>query len=544
MAARAGLGLTIGLFLVLALPGQGAAADALQGAPVPATSVSAADLAEQKAALARLQDQLRDRDNQLDAVKAKLDAQEAHVAGLEVGEGIAAGRFGVIVTVLGIIIGLFGVLITAVIIYFTIQTSRAAVEAAKNEARDSLEEFKRMKAEALALEAAIQDAHRKATADAQASLAEMARLVGEATRDSLRHKALIEAAERRQAPQAMGSAPSGADPDPQQALAEAARTAEAKPVAEQGFEDWYLRGLAAHDRKAYDEALEAYARAEDLAPDIASRARLLNARGRALWFSGQREPALALWQRILDTYEPLLPQHSDLAAEIAKALGNKGFALGEKGQHRDAIAISDDLLARFGAGTDLAVREQVARALRNKGVALGQLKQPDQALAIYDDLLQRFGAATELPLREQVAVACRNKAIVLGQLDRPLDAIAASDDLVARFGLAGEPSLREEVAVALNNKGVRLGELDRHEEEIAAYDDLLSRFETASEPALRDQVAGALRNKGAVLDQLGRKDEAIAVCDSLIARFDGAPEPLLQEQVAWAKAFKAQLLGA
>ena len=75
----------------------------------------------------------------------------------------------------------------------------------------------------------------------------------------------------------------------------------------------------------------------------------------------------------------------------------------------EAIAAYDDLLARFGAATELPLREQVAKALFNKGVTLGALGRSEDAIAVYDDLLARFGAATELPLRELVAKALFNK---------------------------------------------------------------------------------------------------------------------------------------
>ena len=42
-------------------------------------------------------------------------------------------------------------------------------------------------------------------------------------------------------------------------------------------------------------------------------------------------------------------------------------------------------------------------ALRNKGVRLGAMGRNEEAIAVYDDLLSRFGAATEPALREQVA---------------------------------------------------------------------------------------------------------------------------------------------
>jgi hypothetical protein len=44
-------------------------------------------------------------------------------------------------------------------------------------------------------------------------------------------------------------------------------------------------------------------------------------------------------------------------------------------------------------------------ALRNKGVALSTLGRSEEAIAVYDDLLARFGNATEPALREHVAFA-------------------------------------------------------------------------------------------------------------------------------------------
>ena len=63
------------------------------------------------------------------------------------------------------------------------------------------------------------------------------------------------------------------------------------------------------------------------------------------------------------------------------------------------------MVTRLGTATELQPRELVAKALINKGVALGLLDRRVEAIAVYDDVLARFGAATELPLRELVAKA-------------------------------------------------------------------------------------------------------------------------------------------
>ena len=79
-------------------------------------------------------------------------------------------------------------------------------------------------------------------------------------------------------------------------------------------------------------------------------------------------------------------------------------------RHPGQASHSDEVLARFGAATELPLRKQVANALVNKGGTLDALDQSEDAIAVYDDVLARFGAATELPLREQVSRAQLNKA--------------------------------------------------------------------------------------------------------------------------------------
>ena len=78
--------------------------------------------------------------------------------------------------------------------------------------------------------------------------------------------------------------------------------------------------------------------------------------------------------------------------------------------------------------------QRLAKALFNKGFRLGALDRSQAAIAVYDELLARFGAAVELPLREQVAKALLNKGFRLDTLDRSQDEVAVYDELLARFG--------------------------------------------------------------------------------------------------------------
>jgi hypothetical protein len=231
-----------------------------------------------------------------------------------------------------------------------------------------------------------------------------------------------------------------------------------------------------------------------------------------------------------------------LREQVAKALFNKGLRLAALGQPEQEIAVYDDVLARFGAATEPVLREYVAMALFNKSIALSDIGQSEQVITVYDDVVARFGAATEPALREYVAMVLFNKGASLGVLAQPEQEIAVYDDIVARFGATTEPALREPVARALVNKGVSLGVLAQPEQEIAVYDDVVARFGAATEPALREQVARALVNKGVSLGVLAQPEQEIAVYDDIVVRFGAAAEPALREQVARALGGKADLL--
>ncbi|TPQ26734.1 tetratricopeptide repeat protein, partial [Methylomonas koyamae] len=218
--------------------------------------------------------------------------------------------------------------------------------------------------------------------------------------------------------------------------------------------------------------------------------------------------------------------------QVARALVNKGITLGQLGKWEDAITVYDDVVARFGAAMEMALRERVARALVNKGFVLRQLGQLEEAIKVCDDVVEHFGAAMEMALREQVARSLVDKGFSLGQLGQLEEAIKVYDDVVERFGAATEAALREQVARALVNKGITLGQLGQSEDAIKVYDDLVERFGAATEVVLRERVAQALVNKGFRLGELGKSEDAIKVYDYVVARFGEATEAALRQQVA------------
>ena len=60
---------------------------------------------------------------------------------------------------------------------------------------------------------------------------------------------------------------------------------------------------------------------------------------------------------------------------VAKALYNKGFTLGALDRGAEAVAVYDDLIARFGDTDVVALQEQVARAVLAKSYELAKLRR-------------------------------------------------------------------------------------------------------------------------------------------------------------------------
>jgi hypothetical protein len=146
------------------------------------------------------------------------------------------------------------------------------------------------------------------------------------------------------------------------------------------------------------------------------------------------------------TEKAIAAAESDI--EWAKGKNVSGRTLIHLGRPGEAICAFIAVAERFEACTDVERRGWHARALVNKGVALGALDRREEEIAVYDGVVARFGTGSELTLREQVATALFNKGPALGVLDRGEEEIAVYDDVVARFGMATELPLREQVAKA------------------------------------------------------------------------------------------------
>ena len=289
-------------------------------------------------------------------------------------------------------------------------------------------------------------------------------------------------------------------------------------------------GVAAYASFRLDHASAAFTRALKTSVDEIAAIASLNLSA-VLSELGRYEEAIAVSDELLARFDDAAK--ADLRAYVAIALVNRAAALSELGRGEEAVAVYEEVVERFG--DDPALRGQVAKSLLNRAARLGELDRDEEAIAVCEELVERFG--DEPALREQVGKALFNKGLALGGLDRDEEAIAVYEEVVEGFG--DDPALREQVANALYNMGVRLGQLGRDEEAIAVYEEVVKRF--GDEPALRKQVAKSLLNRAARLGELDRDEEAIAVCEELVERF--GDEPALREQVGKALFNKGLVLG-
>ena len=352
------------LILAVGLPLH-AAADSPTAAPsavVAAVAQQASEAENTKAALDRLHDEMRALEVSLEKQEVRIAAQDKVIAAQDkvlnafsaVGS-VDASRFGVIATTLGYVMAGFGALITAIVIVLAFRAKTEAVAAAKAEAEEYIKNNKE-KLDGLVLEGrGYLEEQRKIVENAKKHLDGINGLHREA---SERLKSISEKVARGQALELPGGTTPQLEPGVQAELVAAAKAAAAQPKSAQGFDEWYVQGLAAHEKGKYQDALKFYDKAEDLAPDFVARAKLLNSRAVTFCYLKNFEAALDIFSRIVDIYS----EYPDLVPVVAKALFNKGVALGALDRSDEAVAAYDEVVARFGTASEPSLREAVAKA--------------------------------------------------------------------------------------------------------------------------------------------------------------------------------------
>ena len=251
--------------------------------------------------------------------------------------------------------------------------------------------------------------------------------------------------------------------------------------------------------------------------------------------------ALAVYEMVVHRFgESRSPEVYQL---VAIALFCKGDALGELNRLGEALAAYEEAGRRFGEDDTEIHAEMVARALLNKGVTHAELGLTEEALAVFEEVVRRFEKSEETALLEMVARALFNKGFVLGRLNRADEELAAYQEVVHRFGECRSPEVLEPVAASLFCKGAALVALNRQEEALAAYDEVGRRLGESDTELHLALLARAIVNKGVVLGELNRTQESLAVFDEVIRRFEESETADHLEMIAKALVNKGAALG-
>jgi len=172
------------------------------------------------------------------------------------------------------------------------------------------------------------------------------------------------------------------------------------------------------------------------------------------------------WDKASDASE----KATALSSDSVQSWDNHSGTPSEESRHEDAIAVYDEVIARYGQASAPALQEQVARALVNKGITLGMLERSEEEIAVYDEVIARYGQASAPALQEQVARALVNKGEALGKLGYHEQAIEAYNAALAR-----DP-VDVIAAIAYYNRAIALFALHRWDDALHTLDDALTRF--------------------------------------------------------------------
>ncbi len=338
----------------------------------PPSAVSAAPAAHALPVTADVATDLKLQQQTLEFFKERLQTQDERIVDL------------------GLMIGFFGILITVVVLLFSFRSTKEAVLAAKNEAREEIEQ----RSEEY-IKAVLQPKVEKALKDIMEAAGKRLDDLEKAVIDKLasipldKNKPLT--------------------PEQNQELEKAAKNLESIPPKEYRSSDWHLLGRQAFEQGKYEIAVGYVSKAADIAESPMDR---------------------------------------------ANALTNKGLILDVLQRREEAIAVYDEVVKRYGEAPEEALREQVATALLNKSITLGQLQRRDEAIAVCDEVVKRYGEAPEAALRGHVAMAMLAKSIALDELQRRDEAIAICDEIVKRYGDASDATPREQAALALSRRNL------------------------------------------------------------------------------------------
>ena len=222
----------------------------------------------------------------------------------------------------------------------------------------------------------------------------------------------------------------------------------------------------------------------------------------------------------------------------ARQMSDRARAAAEAGRHQEALDIYAEVIARFDADANPAVRLQIATALFNRGHILADLGRHEDAIQVFDHVIERYGRDDEADLMS-VNHAWVNKGASLLALHRLAEALEAFDQVIHPTDGAICKSERETQSRAWLGRAQTLAAAGRHEEALKAADRVVA---LASGHGLADAdllTAAGMLSRAESLDALCEFDLSAEAYDALIDRYSADLDPRMQATIA-----RAMVLGA
>lgn len=208
-----------------------------------------------------------------------------------------------------------------------------------------------------------------------------------------------------------------------------------------------------------------------------------------------------------------------------------GITLGRRGLSDDAIETLDEAVAACQAfqGESFAVRTLAAKALSNKGAALGDLERHAEAVKCYDAAISIYRRLAEQDdsagTIENYAVSVMNKGWSLIHLEREDEGFRCHEEsleLRRQLVADGHEGAQPDVARSLYNVGEGYFQTERFAKALPAFDEATELLRGLIRNGLKsheEDLAYVLAARADTLQKLGRLTEARDVSDEAIVLF-------------------------
>jgi len=228
------------------------------------------------------------------------------------------------------------------------------------------------------------------------------------------------------------------------------------------------------------------------------------------------------------------------------ALSNLALFCEGAAESARVVATCDRLLARLGPAPRAAHRPHLLNALGAKGAALGELGEHERAIATMDAALGALSQHDAPERSERAVCLLNNKGRLLLKVDRYDEAARVFNASYEASRGRSEPDTVVYGAGALMNKAIAEHLSGAHDAALATYGQVIDRFAGKPDPRLSEIAAKSFVFTASLLREAGRHDEVAAVearCNALGEQLKDADDQQLAARALLEHARRSTALG-